>query len=175
MRQEANEMRIRIGLFLVILLAAAVRHWIRRCGICDRVAPDDLLGTAMLAVLRKPMRIPQSELPEMTAYISTILKYQAIRILRKKQAERRALRRRMRRLRQRTEYFGQADPAGTLRWNECFDAIYEQLTGEERILAMYRRAGYPWSEIATRINSSPARLKKRFERAIRRAKGLLEP
>jgi hypothetical protein len=39
----------------------------------------------------------------------------------------------------------------------------------------YRRAGYPWSEIAALMNSSPVRLQERFERAIRRAKGLLEP
>ncbi len=47
--------------------------------------------------------------------------------------------------------------------------------GEERMLGMYRRAEYPWSEIAALMNSSPARLQKRFERAIRRARGLLEP
>jgi hypothetical protein len=46
---------------------------------------------------------------------------------------------------------------------------------EERMLGMYRRAGYPWSEIAGLMNSSPARLQKRFERAIRRTKRLLEP
>ena len=38
-----------------------------------------------------------------------------------------------------------------------------------------RSRTYPWSEIARVMNSSPARLQKRFERALRRAKGLLEP
>ncbi len=96
-------------------------------------------------------------------------------ILRKKHAERRALRTRTRRLRQVTGWSEEADPAATYRWNERLESIYEQLTGEERMLGMYRRAGYPWSEIARLMNSSPARLQKRFERAIRRAKGLLEP
>ncbi len=96
-------------------------------------------------------------------------------ILRKKQAEQRALRTRMRGLRQTNGCIEELDPAATLRWNERLDAIYEQLTGEERMLGMYRRAGYQWSEIAVLMNSSPARLQKRFERAIRRTKGLLEP
>ena len=150
-------------------------HWIRRCGISDRVAPDDLLGSAMLAVLRRPIQIEQLELTEMAAYVSTILKNQAFKILRKKQAERRALRTRMRRLRQTPACLEEADPAATYHWNECLEAIYEQLPHEERMLSMYRRAGYQWSEIAALMNSSPARVKKRFERAIRRAKGLLEP
>lgn len=156
-------------------LRTIANHWIRRCGIGDRVAPDDLLGTAMLALLRNPMRIEQLELPEMTAYVSTVLKNQAFMILRKKQAEQRALRTRMRGLRQTNGCIKELDPAATLGWNERLDAIYEQLTGEERMLGMYRRADYSWSEIARLMNSSPARLQKRFERAIRRTKRLLEP
>ncbi|TVS08669.1 MAG: hypothetical protein EA424_28310 [Planctomycetaceae bacterium] len=70
--------------------------------------------------------------------------------------------------------------AGDLQHRRCslrpsIWGIYERLPHEERILAMYRRAGYPWSEIAALMNSSPARLQKLFERAIRRARGLLEP
>jgi RNA polymerase sigma factor (sigma-70 family) len=156
-------------------LRTIANHWIRRCGIGERVAPDDLLGTAMLTVLRNPMQFERLELTEMAAYLSNTLKYQAIRILRKKQAEQRALRTNTVRLRQAMVCSQEADPAATLRWNERLEAIYEQLTGEDRMLGMYRRAGYPWSEIAALMNSSPARLQKRFERAIRRAKGLLEP
>jgi RNA polymerase sigma factor (sigma-70 family) len=151
-------------------LRTIANHWIRRCGIGDRVAPDDLLGTAMLAVLRNPMQIEQLELPEMAAYLSSTLKYQAIRILRKKQAERRALQTKTARLRQTMACSQEADPAATICWNERLESIYEQLTGEERMLGMYRRAGYPWSEIAALMNSSPARLQKRFERAIRRVR-----
>ncbi len=154
-------------------LRTIANHWIRRCGIDDRVAPDDLLGTAMLALLRNPMRIEQLELPEMAAYVSTVLKNQAIMILRKKQAEQRALRTKTARLRQTMACSQEADPAATICWNERLDAIYEQLTGEERMLGMYRRADYSWSEIARLMNSSPARLRKRFERAIRRTTGLL--
>ncbi len=150
-------------------------HWIRRCGIGDRVAPDDLLGTAMLALLCNPMRIEQFELTEMAAYVSTVLKNQAFTILRKKQTEQRALRTRIQDLRQTNGGIQELDPAATLGWNERLESIYEQLTGEERMLGMYRRAGYPWSEIARLMNTSPARLRKRFERAIRRTKGLLEP
>ena len=156
-------------------LRTIANYWIRRCGINDRVDPDDLLATAMLALLRNPMQIEQLELPEMIAYLSSTLKYQAIRILRKKQAEQRAPRTKTARLRQAMVCSQEADPAATLRWNERLEAIYEQLSGEERMLGMYRRAGYPWSEIAALMNSSPARLQKRFERAIRRAKGLLDP
>jgi RNA polymerase sigma factor (sigma-70 family) len=150
-------------------------RWIRRYGISDRVAPDDLLGMAMLALLRKPMQIPRLEPPALEAYASVIMRNQAIMILRKKQAERRALRTKMERLRQAMVCVEEADPAATYRWNQCLEVIYQQLTGEERMLAMYRRAGYSWSEIAALMNSSPGRLKKRFERAIRRVKGLLEP
>ncbi|TVS21206.1 MAG: hypothetical protein EA424_00080, partial [Planctomycetaceae bacterium] len=65
----------------------------------------------------------------MIAYVSTTPKNQPIMILRKKQAERRALRTRTRRLRQTMACFEEADPATTLRWNECLDAIYGQLIG----------------------------------------------
>ncbi|TVS18601.1 MAG: hypothetical protein EA424_10580, partial [Planctomycetaceae bacterium] len=98
-----------------------------------------------------------------------------IRILRKKQAEQRALRTKTARLRQAMVCSQEADPAATLRWNERLESIYGQLSGEEQMPGMYRRARYRWSEIAGLMNSSPARLQKRFERAIRRVRGLLEP
>jgi DNA-directed RNA polymerase specialized sigma24 family protein len=133
----------------------------------------DLLRPAKLAMLlNRGCRIT---LRRTIVYISVTPKKQAMMILRKKQAEQRALRTKTARLRQAMVCSQEADPAATLRWNDCLEAIYGQLSGEERMLGMYRRAGYPWSEIAALMNSSPARLQKRFERAIRRAKGLLAP
>ena len=127
----------------------------------------------MLALLRKPMQIQRLEPLALEAYASVIMRNQAIMILRKKQAERRALWTRTERLRQAMVCVEEADPAATYRWNQCLEVIYEHLTGEERMLAMYRRAGYSWSEIACLMNSSSARLQQRLQRAIHRVKGLL--
>jgi hypothetical protein len=51
---------------------------------------------------------------------------------------------------------------------------YDELTGFERLIAMLRRSGGTWDEIAERFDTTPEAVRKRWQRAIARVLRSLE-
>ena len=147
--------------------------WIRHYGIGDRVAPDDLVGSTFLIVVRDPRYLGGLPAPDIAAYMSKIVQHQAIMTVRKKRADARVLWGKCEQVRQAEADAHDADPATAFAWVERLSCVYEQLSSEERTLCVYRRAGYEWSEIAEIMNRTPVSLQKRFQRAYSRVRAEL--
>jgi DNA-directed RNA polymerase specialized sigma24 family protein len=59
-------------------------------------------------------------------------------------------------------------PSRILSGRELLEAVRQQMTPEERLLADRRAAGHEWSDIAAEVGSSPDAVRKQLARALDR-------
>jgi RNA polymerase sigma factor (sigma-70 family) len=151
------------------LLRARARRWIRRLRIEHEIEPDELLDATILEICRNARQIQAVEPGEFLNYVERIVHSQACLIWRQSRARKRGG---GRRVTQEPVTFDTIDrraaPICDLELSETLTESYEQLSGAERTLALLRRSGWSWHEIAGSLATTAEAARKRWLRAVAR-------
>lgn len=153
----------------------AAKRRLLQLGLEEEIEPDEILNSTILELCRSSDRIEAIELEELWLYVDRVVRSKATEAWRRKNARKRGGGWRAYHGRDEREL---PDPrpqaADDIELNETIGRTYDELTGDERMISMFRRSGWSWEEIATRLCSTADAVRKRWERAVARVLRLLD-
>jgi RNA polymerase sigma factor (sigma-70 family) len=148
------------------VLRAMARRRLVQLRLQLEIEPDEIVGATMLEVWCRRQHLSAESSSRFLAYIKRIIRWQVNRAWRRKRTRRRG----------RGGVLGLTlgpaeipDPRGQVtdewEWDDAIRSAYDELSAHERLVAMMRRGGWTWDEIAARVRATPDGVRKIWERA----------
>jgi RNA polymerase sigma factor (sigma-70 family) len=132
---------------------------------------DDLVNSVVEVVLRVSQRLDEMPPQQMSIYLDQAVRRKAIDLYRAKHRQMRDVRKQASTSVEMLDVCRDSSiEAPDIQMEELLGTMYDTLSADERAIAMLRRSGHEWRDIAERLGRTEGAVRMQFQREIARLK-----